>query len=111
MVERRFDAVGVKPIVVFFTDANLDFSSVEVNTVQLEDHDFHDESSQCWRKDVKFPDGSIVYFIPFGLESFNCHIWCPDETTRFSDGTVLVCRSNDHGGRRKQSGNGDEKMK
>ena len=105
-VEVKFNASGVNPVVVFFTDAKMDFKSNDINAYPLGKYQADDEpAAQCMRKDVKFPKNAIVYFIPFGLsDDFNTTVWAADETTRFMDGTVLVGGLTDKVNTRKDRG-------
>ena len=90
-VEDKFIVAKVPPVVLFFTDCDkFNFKEEDLNVVQLKDYDPLDEFSQCLRKDLKYPKGVVVYYIPFGLENFNGNICVPKERMDFPDGTVIV---------------------
>ena len=90
-VEEGFFGAKTQPVVLFFSDCEkFDFKEVNLNVVQLKDYNPLDEFSQCMRKDLKYPDGVVVYYIPFGLDKFNTNICIPSEKLEFPDGTVIV---------------------
>ena len=89
-IEDRFKFHGkIRPIVMLFTDARFDFKANDINDVPLLNYERTDEFAQCMRSDLKYPKNAVVYYIPFGLEDFNCDIWIPDGRVDNSDGTVL----------------------
>ena len=75
------------PIVLFFTDVEV--GENDFNVVRLEGYDANDEAAQCLRGDLKWPEGAVVYYVPFRLN--NCdRPWIPDKVLRRVDGTVLM---------------------
>ena len=90
--ERITDELGVQPFVVFFTDIDyLDLPNDEFNIVPCKNLDYDNLYKQCLRKDLKIPDGSVIYYVPFcSYNEFNPKIWIPEGIEINSDGTVLI---------------------
>ena len=95
-IEGKFSATGNSsiPVVLFFTDVqNHNFSKEEFNIVPLKDYEDGKDFEQCMRDDLKWPDGVVVYYVPFNarIETVNAKIWVPDEKIENANGSVLFC--------------------
>ena len=91
--EKFFLPSGVQPIVLFFTDCQKHgFKECGLNTVPLKNFKPGEEFAQCIRKELKYPPGTTIYYVPFGfdLDGLSTDIWRPDGVFENPDGTVLA---------------------
>ena len=93
MVEDKFMGAKVQPVVLFFTDCKkYDFKDEGFNVVPIKNYNPEDEFSQCLRKDLKYPKGVVVYYIPFDLNDFNSEVFIPDGRVDFPNGSVVISK-------------------
>lgn len=93
-VEKRFSCSAYEPIVLFFTDCQkFKYAESEINTVPLKGYEIGKEFEQCLRKDLKYPNHAMLYYVPFdygNFEELDVDIWLPSDRIDNADGTVMV---------------------